>query len=138
MSVFFVVLMAARLFAGPLLDGPVGFAIAGAIARVAGSEIGVREALLGADALVVALVWWTVLTGLLGATPGKALLGLRVRRADGRPLGLFRGLLRTVAYAVSAIPLGLGFLAILLHPRGRAFHDIIGGSVVVWRSSEAA
>lgn len=37
-----------------------------------------------------------VCEGRFGATPGKLALGLRVRRGDGRPLGLGRGVLRNL------------------------------------------
>ena len=58
-----------------------------------------------------------------GCTLGKALVGLQVRSEDGAPLGWSSAILRsTVGYAASSFLL-LGFLAILVDPRARAWHD---------------
>src|SRR5262249_40083425 len=46
-------------------------------------------------------------------TPGKALMGLRVIRTDGRPMTLGRAALRYAGYWISALPLFLGFAWIL-------------------------
>lgn len=79
--------------------------------------------------LLVALyhvVFWTI----LGQTPGKWLLGIRVARVDGRPLTVGRALLRWFGYLLSAIPLYLGFLWVL-GPRRRAWHDYLARTEVV-------
>lgn len=62
-----------------------------------------------------------VCEGLFGATPGKAALGLRVRAADGRRLGLARGLLRNlVIYGGGALvliaPLAATLIGLRLTP----------------------
>ncbi len=73
--------------------------------------------------------------GLFGATPGKALLGLRVVDHRRRfPVGAGRALLRLAAYSVSAVTLGLGHLLVLLRRDRRALHDILAGTRVVRRS----
>jgi len=69
---------------------------------------------------------------LIGQTPGKALLGVRVVCCDGRKLGFFRALLRYTGYLVSALPLGLGFLWVLVDDRRQAFHDRLAGTFVVY------
>lgn len=73
-----------------------------------------------------ALFWW-----LSGRTPGMALLGVRVVRADGRKPGPGRAALRSVAYAVSAIFL-IGFAWIVVDRRRQGFHDKIAHTFVVY------
>jgi uncharacterized RDD family membrane protein YckC len=67
----------------------------------------------------------------LGATIGKKLMGLRVVRKDGQPLGLVRSVLRAGGYLLSQPFFNWGFLVALAHPETRAFHDLISGSLVV-------
>jgi uncharacterized RDD family membrane protein YckC len=67
--------------------------------------------------------------GLLGATPGKWLLGLRVVDHRRRyPVGASRALLRLAAYSVSSATLGIGHLLILFRRDHRALHDILAGT----------
>lgn len=66
------------------------------------------------------------------ATPGKMLMACQVVDADsGEPLSLKQSLLRYLAYLVSLLPLGLGFLWIAWDRRKQGFHDKIANSVVV-------
>jgi uncharacterized RDD family membrane protein YckC len=64
-----------------------------------------------------------------GQTPGMAAMGLRLRRADGRAVGLRQAVKRVATFYVT---LGLGSLLIPLTARRRALHDIVGGTVVVY------
>lgn len=74
------------------------------------------------------LVWFVisvVMVGLFGFTPGKALLGMRVVRLDGKPM----------VTPLRAIPRTL-LTALLLPPAiadadGRGLHDRVTGTVVV-------
>ncbi len=74
-----------------------------------------------------------------GKTPGMALLGVRVVGQDGSRAGTRRGLVRTLAFPLSFILLGLGFLGILLGRDRRALHDVIADTAVVycWDAREA-
>ncbi len=66
------------------------------------------------------------------ATPGKMMLGLRiVDAATAGPLTFTQCVVRTLAYAVSILPLGVGFLWIALDPRKQGFHDKLAGTLVV-------
>jgi uncharacterized RDD family membrane protein YckC len=80
-------------------------------------------------------VWWAYFAigwGLLGATPGKWLLGLRIVDHRGRyPIGLVRATLRLAAYSVSSLTLCWGHLLPLFRGDGRALHDILAGTLVV-------
>lgn len=66
-----------------------------------------------------------------GATIGKRLMGLRVVRRDGQPLGIARGFLRAAGYLLSTPLCNLGFLLAFFHPESRALHDLLAGSVVI-------
>ncbi|MFN8039130.1 MAG: RDD family protein [Acidimicrobiales bacterium] len=50
----------------------------------------------------VVLVFW-LLQGLTGASPGKAICGIRTVRADGRPCGVGRAVVRSVLLVVDLI-----------------------------------
>jgi uncharacterized RDD family membrane protein YckC len=84
------------------------------------------------------LLYFVVFWSLLGQTPGKILLGLRIVRGDGRRLSAGRALVRYLGYWLSAIPLGLGFLWVLVDRRRRAWHDILADTVVVFTHDSAA
>jgi len=80
--------------------------------------------------LVIAIynvAFWTV----LGQTPGKWLLGVKIVAAGGAPVGLRRSLVRLVGYLLSALPCYLGFLWIL-GPQRRGWHDHLAGTEVVY------
>jgi uncharacterized RDD family membrane protein YckC len=78
----------------------------------------------------VPILCWAV----FGATPGKALLGLRViggqrRRGLGIPLAF----LRLCGVMVSAVLFGLGFLMVAFTRDKRGLHDHLAGTAVVRR-----
>ena len=66
------------------------------------------------------------------ATPGKLLMDCQV--VDAKTLGkppLGKLAIRYLAYIVSAIPLGLGFLWILFDKHNRGWHDMLSGTLVI-------
>lgn len=67
-----------------------------------------------------------------GKTPGMALLGVRVVRADGADIDPWRGVARALAFPLSVVLLGLGFIGILTQREHRALHDLIAGTAVVY------
>jgi uncharacterized RDD family membrane protein YckC len=67
-----------------------------------------------------------------GRTPGMALLGIRVVRADGTILPPKQAILRSLVFPLSFLLFGLGFLGILVQHEHRALHDLIAGSAVVY------
>jgi uncharacterized RDD family membrane protein YckC len=85
--------------------------------------------------VVLAVAYSVVSWSWFGRTPGKALLGLAVTTQDGAPLGVLRSLLRFVGYLLSTIPLGAGFLWILIDDHRRGWHDHLAGTRVVYRPS---
>ena len=67
-----------------------------------------------------------------GQTVGKAIMGLRVVTTDGKRMGVKRSFIRTLCYAISLAPLGLGFLWVLGEDRRRAWHDKIAHTYVLY------
>jgi uncharacterized RDD family membrane protein YckC len=90
---------------------------------------------IGTFVTLMPFVYFFLTTTVIGRTAGKELMGLRVVRTDGSRLSVFRSLFRVFAYLVSLIPLGAGFLWILVDRDRRGWHDHMVGSRVVHRDS---
>ena len=65
-------------------------------------------------------------------SPGMALLGLRIVRADGTELDRRHALIRIVAFPLGFLTLGLGFLGIILGRSRQAIYDRIADTAVVY------
>lgn len=91
----------------------------------------------GIGGLWVALWWCYFLVGwgLMGCTPGKWLLGLRVVDHQGRcPIGASRAAMRLLAYMASSVTLIGGHLMAVLRGDRLALHDVLAGTRVVrWK-----
>lgn len=98
-------------------------------ARVGGAVDLIRSA-VSAGSLTLLVGYFSVLHARSGQTLGKAAMRIQVRSVDGGRLGIAASVLRTFAYALSALPFGAGFLLALLPPH-RALHDRIAGTRVV-------
>jgi uncharacterized RDD family membrane protein YckC len=104
------------------------------IGLVSGAEFSVTNHQI--VSLVVAAIWeflyfayqWT----LSGKTIGMAVLGIRVVRTDGSPIGARQAIIRTVTLPLSIIVVGLGFLGILTNRRRYAWHDRFAKTAVVY------
>lgn len=79
----------------------------------------------------ISCAYYTLFIGLNGATPGKLMMGLRVVRASGEPVGAGIAMLRWASEFVSRLTLGIGYLMVIWHPERRALHDLIAGTKVV-------
>jgi uncharacterized RDD family membrane protein YckC len=82
--------------------------------------------------------WWSYFLvgwGLLGWTPGKLALGLRVVDYQGRcPIGASRAAMRLVAYTASSATIIFGHLLALFRCDCRTLHDVLSGTRVVrWK-----
>ena len=108
-----------------------GIAVLVVVATVAGpSARDVAEAAASAYVffLPVVLALYCALFWLFaGRTPGMAVLGLRVVRADGKPLRWFSASVRAVLLA--CFPLGA--LWLLVDRRHQALHDKVARTVVI-------
>jgi uncharacterized RDD family membrane protein YckC len=77
---------------------------------------------------IAVLVFWRY----WGATPGKMAVSAKIVDADsGGPPATSRLVLRYLAYLVSLLPLGLGFLWIAIDRRKQGFHDKIAHTIVI-------
>jgi uncharacterized RDD family membrane protein YckC len=81
---------------------------------------------------LVVIGYFAFFWSLVGFTPGKAILGLKVVRSNGGKVSFGRSLLRFFAYWVSALPLFLGFLWVLWDPHRQGWHDKIAGTQVFY------
>ena len=77
---------------------------------------------------IYALFFWTV----TGQTPGKAVMGVRIVRLDGRPMTLWTSIVRAVGYSISLASVGLGFLLALSDDRRQALHDKLARTCVIY------
>jgi uncharacterized RDD family membrane protein YckC len=75
---------------------------------------------------------------LVGQTPGMRLLSIHLDADGSREIGLRRAFKRLVAVPLSLLPAGLGFLAILLSPERRGWHDRFAGTTVLYDEEVAA
>jgi len=66
-----------------------------------------------------------------GATPGKMMMGVKIVKTDGSPIGIGRAILRYVGYIVSAIIIFIGFFMIAWDSKKQGLHDKIAGTCVV-------
>ncbi|MEI7893202.1 MAG: RDD family protein [Myxococcales bacterium] len=123
----------------------IGVAIALA-AIGAGSLVGAMQDALQAGAGLVLVVlfaaqwlYFAVLEGWRGTTPGKRAFGLRVVTTTGRPIGVREAALRNILRAADALPatqlLGIfsavGLVSIALTKRFQRLGDLVAGTMVV-------
>jgi uncharacterized RDD family membrane protein YckC len=85
-------------------------------------------------AILYPIVLWTI----FGATPGMMLMGLYIRRVDGRRLSFWRALVRWFGSILSAIPLFLGFAWIAVDARRQGWNDKLADTLVVFIDKPAA
>ena len=79
---------------------------------------------------VIAVLYFALST-FTGRTPGKWLMGFRLLvRTGGGDVTLGRAMLRSLGYIVSLIPLGAGFLWVLVDDERMGWHDHLAGTKV--------
>ena len=83
--------------------------------------------------VLLILTNFLILPLLVGQSIGKILTGLRVVKKDGSSpsLGSF-ALRHLVGYPLTFLTGGLGFFISVLNSKGRALHDLIAGTVVIY------
>jgi uncharacterized RDD family membrane protein YckC len=69
---------------------------------------------------------------LVGATPGKRILGLKVIRTGSQHISWGRAIVRYVGYWISALPLFLGFLWVFVDARRQGWHDKLADTIVAY------
>lgn len=103
-------------------------------ARLVNSEINNFAWLL---ATLVAICNLILLPAVIGQSLGKVLTGLRVACLGGEPPNIGTIVLRqTFGYLLTLGSGGLGFLLSVFSSKGRALHDYVAGTVVVYANTK--
>ena len=91
----------------------------------------------GLAAVAVMVLYYGVFEGRLGATPGKAIFGLRVVDAANVPPGFSTAALRALAFGLplQAITRGVTFLMLLRVPDGEVNRSASSLAASVWSCS---
>lgn len=107
------------------------FAIA--VALIGVLTLGLGWMLFGVLFPLVALTYvWTTLGGGKQATPGMAMMGIRLERLDGRRIdGLFAVVHSVLFWAANAVLTPFVLLFAFITDRKRTLHDLLLGTVVV-------
>lgn len=77
-------------------------------------------------AAYAAVMWKTK-----GTTIGGIVCGLRVIRLDGAPVDWATAIVRALSAFVSILPLGLGFIWVVIDDEKQSWHDKIAGTTIV-------
>jgi uncharacterized RDD family membrane protein YckC len=85
----------------------------------------------GTSAVLLPVLYYTLTEGACGQTLGKALFGIVVVSADGRPIGYGRAFARLLTLPYALFPAALGLLWAALPPAKRGWHDYISATRVV-------
>jgi uncharacterized RDD family membrane protein YckC len=90
--------------------------------------------------IVVPFILYWVLPALTGATPGKAIVGIRIIRRDGRHPGFWKVFVRQFMFIVDAFPYFIPYLTGFLVANGdkeehKRIGDRVAGTLVVDKSA---
>jgi uncharacterized RDD family membrane protein YckC len=88
--------------------------------------------LTGTALVLIAAIYYIFFWTMLGQTPGKMLLGLRIVSTEGNAITFWQALRRYIGYYISAIAFYMGFLWVLLDNRRQGWHDKLAGTIVVY------
>ncbi|MFB6248337.1 MAG: RDD family protein [Salinibacter sp.] len=94
------------------------------MARATANDLGITVGWIGLY-FTLFLAWWG------GRTPGKHLLGIRVVRLSGEPIGLWYAFERFGGYAAGIATGLLGFVQLYWDPNRQALHDRVARTVVI-------
>lgn len=84
-------------------------------------------------AVLIAVTNFVLLPVFSGRSIGKAITGLTIVGTDGKPANPVKIILRQIlGYGVILASFGLGFLLSLFNRPGRALHDFLFGTVVIF------
>jgi uncharacterized RDD family membrane protein YckC len=85
--------------------------------------------------ILATLLVYVILPGIKGTSPGKAVMGIKLVNAEGRPPGVLRALLRYILLIVDAfpyiIPYLTGFIVALNSQRNQRVGDMAAGTFVI-------
>lgn len=95
------------------------------------------EAMVHADragqalCLMMFFLYFVYFHGSTGRTPGKVVLGLKVIKTSGEPMGYGTAFLRWSGYLVSALFMFMGFIWIIFDGKKQGWHDKLTETYVV-------
>jgi uncharacterized RDD family membrane protein YckC len=95
---------------------------------------GLTQTLLGLGLFATQWLYWTLGEVFFnGQTPGKRVLGIRVVRADGSPVGLYESAVRNLCRVVDFMPIlyATGCISMLLTRQHRRLGDLLAGTLLV-------
>jgi uncharacterized RDD family membrane protein YckC len=130
-----VILTIVQLVASSFIQTMINFfKLTGLITRIQGVlDNSTFDLVTGSTLMAIFVIaYFTFFWTLVGYTPGKALLGLKVVHKSDKKISFFRALLRFFAYWISAIPIFLGFFWVLWDSKRQGWHDKIAGTQVVY------
>ena len=123
-------------FLASICDNLLAAIIAVAVVSVVG---GTGEVIRGSIAVAAYLAYFFLSEGLMGATPGKFLFGLRVKRTSGEPASWLQTAIRTLCRLIEVNPILIGSLPacifIAATPRHQRLGDLLAGTIVVSKST---
>lgn len=128
----------ALILSGAVTAIGAGLALAASVVGLhlhSGNPIVASLAALG-WALIVCVYFagfWT----LTGQTPGMRFMGLRVIDRTGTCIGQLQSIRRLVGMVLAALPLGAGFLLVLVDDRRRGLQDHIASTLVIYERTTA-
>ncbi len=136
--------LAAVAIDGALLTGFLSI-VSGLLASIIPTAFGDGAGGLPTPALIAVIVAGFLFAGsvfvtfwtLIGQTPGMRFLGIRLQRNGSNEIGFRHSLRRILAIPLALLPAGLGFLAILISPRRRGWHDVLAGTEVIYDEASA-
>jgi uncharacterized RDD family membrane protein YckC len=95
-------------------------------------DVADRPVVATAAFAVWSFLYFAVPLAASGRTFGSAILGLQVVRSDGRDLDPSHAAVRVLAFPLSFLLFGVGFLPILVRGDRHALHDLIADTAVVY------
>jgi len=90
------------------------------------------------SAFFAAPVYFILFYSSTGQTVGMYVLGIRVVRLDGKHMTLLGSIVRWLGLFISMLPVGLGFLWVLVDDRRQGWHDKLAHTCVIyaWRAGQ--
>jgi uncharacterized RDD family membrane protein YckC len=115
--------------------------VVGGVVNLIASLFGYHGGLSVQGAIAGGVLWWLWIVAyfvtfwtLTGQTIGNRIMGIRVEDASGGPISGRQALRRFAGAILAAIPLGAGYLLVLVDDRRQGLQDKIGHTVVRWHT----
>ncbi len=87
--------------------------------------------------ILLALTNFLIFPMFSGQTIGKMFTGLRVAKLDGGSPGFALIILRHfIGYPITILTGGIGYIVSIFNKKGRALHDVLSGTVLVYGSKK--